>query len=190
MSEDEEVVDVMENGYVKSTHFEAHAYDFVSDEVSVTSRCKSLSVLLTMLIHVQLIAIRNAIDAIPDPNSANRTPRQRGSDKPGPPHVAHTVDTGMRTWMIKKKVLDAHLDEWLDQGRVYTSGAQWGEAEPSYMRSARKAIKRLRTDVLPGLELVRQADAGVLLAQQKMEDLSTHGICSVWGNFVTGACVL
>lgn len=38
MSEDEEVIDTLgSDGRVKTSHFEAHAYEFVSDEVSASS---------------------------------------------------------------------------------------------------------------------------------------------------------
>ncbi|GAB1527019.1 hypothetical protein RhiTH_010194 [Rhizoctonia solani] len=145
MSEDEEIVNEMEDGYVKSTHFEAHAMDCASDE---------------------LIAICTAIDAIPDSNSSNKTRRERGANKTGAPNVSQTPNTGMRTWMIKKEVLDANPN-WIDERRVYTSGTLWKEPEPLNLPGARRAVKRLRVEALPGASLARQANANALLAQQK-----------------------
>lgn len=75
----------------------------------------------------------------------------------------------MRTWMIKKEVLDDH-PEWLTESRVYPSGPEWGEEEASNTRHARKVAKKIRTSAMPGLELARQADTEVLRAQQKFED--------------------
>lgn len=75
----------------------------------------------------------------------------------------------MRTWMIRKEVLEDH-PEWLTESRVYPSGPEWGEEAASNTRHTRKAAKKIRTSVMPGLELARQADAEVLRTQQKFEE--------------------
>ncbi|KAF8593466.1 hypothetical protein BDV93DRAFT_566515 [Ceratobasidium sp. AG-I] len=151
MSEEEEVIDsVDQDGQVTASHFEAHAYEWASEE---------------------LVAIREATDSIPDPTTSNKTPRRRGTTKSGPPHTNTSVDGGIRTWMIKPSVLAKH-PQWLTESLVYSSGTEWNEPEPVDARGARKVAKRIRTIAVPGLELVHQADANVLRVQAKIEEFN------------------
>ncbi|KAG9119439.1 hypothetical protein FRC07_005542 [Ceratobasidium sp. 392] len=145
MSDDEAMDEVQPNGE-KLRKFYAREWDFASDE---------------------LIAIREAIDRVPDPVTSKKTERLRGLPKPGPPHKSNVLRTGMRTWMIQTKVMDQNK-HWIRESRVYESGPEWNEPEPVAKRGP-PASKRFKTEAPPDLSLAQQTQGNWLQAKREVE---------------------
>ncbi|KAF8119205.1 hypothetical protein EV363DRAFT_1298025 [Boletus edulis] len=91
--------------------------------------------------HLQLSELFSAIDALKDPRPDQAKlakTRIRSTDKKlGPPPLARTLATRVRTWMIKPELLQKNPD-WLTTGRVATSGEAWGEEAPKELEKDRK----------------------------------------------------
>ncbi|KAG9086216.1 hypothetical protein FRC06_003218 [Ceratobasidium sp. 370] len=146
MSEDEEVEVVGADGK-KTKEYQVCAWDFASDEY---------------------VKIREAIDDTPDPVSSKKTERKRGPVRSGPPNKTQAIHTGLRTWMIKKDIMDNNL-HWIDEGRVYRSGPEWSDLEPS-VKTSKSVSKRLKTEAPPDLSLAQQTQGDWLQAKQEVEN--------------------
>ncbi|KAG8754774.1 hypothetical protein FRC12_011092 [Ceratobasidium sp. 428] len=150
MSDDEEVVDSFhDDGQVKQSHYVAHPYEWFSDE---------------------LIACRNAVESVPGKSNATAIQREYGWEKKGEPHTSRTVDSGVRTWMVKPDVLKANPD-WLQKSLVYLSGKEWGEEEASSVHEIRQNAKKMRTAAADQYsDELRKANERIWTLKQEAEE--------------------
>ncbi|KAG9087023.1 hypothetical protein FS749_003220 [Ceratobasidium sp. UAMH 11750] len=69
----------------------------------------------------------------------------------------------MRKWMIKPEVMKKN-EHWMQEGRVYDNGPEWGDKEPVLL--GKSTSKRLKTEAPPDLLLAQQTQGDWLQAKE------------------------
>ncbi|KAJ8580306.1 hypothetical protein M405DRAFT_890622 [Rhizopogon salebrosus TDB-379] len=89
----------------------------------------------------ELSALFAAVDEVKDPRPDQaklaKLRRRSAEQKMGPPPLARTLATRVRSWMVKADFLMENTD-WFDSGRVAHSGEAWGDDEAKELVKDRK----------------------------------------------------
>ncbi|KAG2353481.1 hypothetical protein BDR07DRAFT_1496188 [Suillus spraguei] len=130
---------------------------------------------------LELSTLFAAIDEVkhPRPDQAKLAKLRRRTDeqKTGPPPLARTLATRIRSWMVKTDILEENAD-WFDSGRVAHSGEAWGDEEPRELVKDRKGKGKawdsgtVKKVIVRQRNTVDEASMSVLeTAQQKLGEI-------------------